>query len=84
MRGVEFSIVKGSVSTTLHKEAQTMRFTSHYVVALVTALVLSGEVRGQGVSVLLQKGIFAEETVGDLDAAIKIYQQILTKAQANR
>lgn len=61
-----------------------MRFTSRLVVSLVTALVLSGEVRGQSVSVLLQKGIFAEETTGDLDAAIKIYEQILAQDQASR
>ncbi|MBP8260678.1 MAG: tetratricopeptide repeat protein [Verrucomicrobia bacterium] len=35
-------------------------------------------------SVLLQKGIFAEETEGDLDTAIKIYEQIAAEATANR
>jgi tetratricopeptide (TPR) repeat protein len=35
-------------------------------------------------SVLLQKGIFAEETEGNLDAAIRIYQQIVAEGEANR
>ncbi len=35
-------------------------------------------------SVLLQRGIFAEETERNLDAAIKIYQQITAEAAANR
>jgi len=35
-------------------------------------------------AVMLEKGIYTEETVGDLDAAIKIYQQIVNDAKANR
>ena len=35
-------------------------------------------------AVLLEKGIYTEETVGDLDAAIKLYQQIVNDAKANR
>jgi len=35
-------------------------------------------------AVLLEKGIYTEETVGDLDAAIKVYQQIVDDAKANR
>jgi len=35
-------------------------------------------------SVLLQKGIYAEETEGNLDSAIKIYEQIGADAAANR
>lgn len=38
----------------------------------------------ESASVLLQKGIFTEETEGNLDAAIKIYEQIATEAAANR
>ncbi len=33
---------------------------------------------------LLDQGIYAEETVGDLDAAIGIYERILLNAEANR
>jgi len=35
-------------------------------------------------AVMLEKGIYTEETVGDLDAAIKIYQQIVEDAKAAR
>ncbi len=35
-------------------------------------------------AVLLEKGIYTEETLGDLDAAIKVYQQIVDVAKANR
>jgi len=35
-------------------------------------------------AVLLEKGIYTEETVGDLDAAIKVYRQIIDDAKANR
>ena len=38
----------------------------------------------ESASVLLQKGIFAEETEGNLDAAIKIYEQISAESAANR
>ena len=35
-------------------------------------------------AVLLEKGIYNEETAGDLDAAIKVYRQIVGDAKANR
>jgi len=35
-------------------------------------------------SLLLEKGIYAEETAGDLDAAMAVYQQIIDDAEANR
>jgi tetratricopeptide (TPR) repeat protein len=35
-------------------------------------------------AVMLEKGIYTEETVGDLDAAIKIYRQIVKDAKAAR
>jgi tetratricopeptide (TPR) repeat protein len=38
----------------------------------------------ESASVLLQKGIFAEETEGNLDAAIKVYEQIAAEAAASR
>jgi hypothetical protein len=38
----------------------------------------------ESLSVLLQKGIFAEETEGNLDAAIKIYEGIVKEGDANR
>lgn len=36
------------------------------------------------VSELLEKAIYKEESAGDLDAAIQIYQQIIQQAKANR
>lgn len=57
---------------------------------LILAAVMIGSVltpsapAAESFSVLLQKGIFAEETEGNLDAAIKIYQQITAEAAANR
>ena len=36
------------------------------------------------VSELLEKAIYKEESAGDLDAAIQIYQQIIQEAEANR
>ncbi|MBI4325638.1 MAG: tetratricopeptide repeat protein [Chloroflexi bacterium] len=45
------------------------------------ALTLSA---ADSVSVLLQKGIFAEETEGNLDSAIQIYQKIVEESEANR
>ena len=53
--------------------------------AIVAMVLASGlPVRAQSVSELLEKGIFTEETVGDLDAAIKIYEQIVAEAAKNR
>ena len=38
----------------------------------------------ESASDLLEKGIYTEETVGDLDAAIEIYRKIVDEAKANR
>lgn len=56
---------------------------------LATALlasVLGGGtmLRAQTTSELLQKGIYMQETVGDLDGAIKIYQQVAQMAKESR
>ena len=50
------------------------------------AVILSGSLSAQtppSFSELLEKGIYTEETVGDLDAAIEIYEQILAEAKAH-
>ncbi len=47
-------------------------------------MVLASTAIAQPASELLEKAIFAEQTVGDLDEAIGIYKQILDDAQANR
>ena len=52
---------------------------------LVTfVMVLASTAIAEPASELLEKAIFTEETVGDLDAAIGIYKQILDDAQVNR
>lgn len=38
----------------------------------------------ESASVLLERGIFAEETSGDMDGAVKIYQQIIAQEKASR
>ncbi|MDP6634449.1 MAG: HEAT repeat domain-containing protein [Phycisphaerae bacterium] len=40
--------------------------------------------RAESPALLLEKGVFAEETKGDIDAAMKIYKQIIDDAKANR
>ena len=40
--------------------------------------------QAKSVSVLLQEGLYAEEVEGNLDAAIKIYEQIITDKSAQR
>ncbi len=53
--------------------------------ALLAVIVASCPMAiAQSASDLLEKGIYTEETVGDLDAAIKIYQKIVDDAKANR
>ncbi len=44
----------------------------------------SAAVAAEPLSVLLEKGIYAEETLGDLDQAIRIYGQISAKSKAER
>ena len=51
----------------------------------IFAVVLMGlPAEGQSTAELLQKGIYTQETVGDLDGAIKIYRQILNSASQSR
>ncbi len=59
-----------------------MRHTCYILLAV--AVGLGPAASAESVSVLLEKGIHTEETVGDLDAAIGIYEQIIADAQANR
>ncbi|MDO8543277.1 MAG: tetratricopeptide repeat protein [Opitutaceae bacterium] len=59
----------------------TPRLAAALVVAAIFALAASA---AESLSVLLQKGIYAEETEGNLDSAIKIYEQIAAESAANR
>lgn len=52
---------------------------------VLTFLTISfPSLHSQSVSVLLQQGIFAEETEGDLNAAIKIYEDIVSQTDLSR
>ena len=60
-------------------------FLRRIVIALTaTALFTFSAAAAESLSVLLQKGIYAEETEGNLDSAIKIYEQIGADAATNR
>ncbi len=52
------------------------------VCALVVVLLIASVGSAQTLTELLQKGIYTQETVGDLDAAIRIYQQVIAGTQA--
>src|SRR4051794_34171634 len=47
---------------------------------LVPLLFLCSVVRAQTLSEVLQHGIYMEETVGDLDAAVRSYRQVIAAA----
>ena len=52
------------------------------VIALV--LSLSSFAFAESASVLLEKGLYNEETIGDLDAAISVYKQIINDPEAGQ
>ncbi|MHC4370739.1 MAG: tetratricopeptide repeat protein, partial [Planctomycetota bacterium] len=60
------------------------RFRGIAIILLLTVAALAPAAPGKAASVLLQEGLYAEEVDGDLDAAIKIYQQIIDEAAAQR
>ncbi|HEU0138570.1 MAG TPA: DUF3108 domain-containing protein [Bryobacteraceae bacterium] len=53
-----------------------------YLIHTVLMVLLAGTVplKAQTAAELLQKGIYTQETLGDVDGAIKIYRQILSTA----
>jgi hypothetical protein len=56
-----------------------------FLTAVVTlALALASPAAAQSASDLLQKGIYTQESLGNLDAAITIYKQILGDVAASR
>ncbi len=61
-----------------------MQLKRNIAILAVAALVFTSPAWGQSASTLLQEGIFIEETVGDLDAAIEIYEKIVAGAEKNR
>lgn len=54
-----------------------MRILTNFAAAIVLAAV---PVAAQSASELLQKGIYTQDTVGDLDGAIQIYRQIISSS----
>ena len=51
---------------------------------LLLASMVSSIVRAQSTSLLLEEGIYTEQTLGDLGVAIKIYQQVIADARSSR
>lgn len=62
------------------------KHTHYFIVASISLCLLLAVTShaAESLSVRMQKAIFAEETEGDLDAAIKIYQNIVDEGEANR
>ena len=59
--------------------------TNQYFVAAVAAVLLLGApANAQSAADLLQKGIHAQETVGDVDGAIQIFRQVAASPTANK
>lgn len=54
------------------------------LIGLVVVLAPAGSARAESASVLLEKAIYTEETVGDLDAAIELYEKTIEEAEASR
>jgi hypothetical protein len=48
---------------------------------VVVILLLGSAGSAQSISELLQRGIYTQETVGDVEAAIRIYQQVIAATQ---
>lgn len=51
---------------------------------LIAVLAAGMTAMGQSTAELLQKGIYTQETLGDLDSAIRIYRQVMTQAGESR
>lgn len=49
--------------------------------SIVMLMIFSSIANAATAAELLEKGIYAEETVGDLDAAIKVYQQVIAEGK---
>ena len=52
------------------------------VICLLAVVLLASSAQARPASVLLQEGLYAEEIEGDLDAAIRIYEQIAADKSA--
>lgn len=57
-------------------------FKSTIIILSLALGLLASAVQAKSPSVLLQEGLYAEETEGDLEKAIEIYEQVLEEASA--
>jgi len=57
------------------------RLKSITIIFLLAVGLLTSAASAKPASVLLQEGLYAEEIEGDLDAAIKIYEQVIAEAK---
>jgi len=53
-------------------------------VAAVVVLALAAVASAESVQIALEDGIYKEQTAGDVDAAIAVYERIVSEARANR
>jgi len=60
------------------------RFKNITIIFLLAAGMLNSVVLAKPASVLLQEGLYAEQIDGDLDAAIRIYGQVIADSSAQR
>jgi len=60
------------------------RFKNITIIILLAVGLFSPVVLAKSASTLLQEGLYAEQIDGDLDAAIKIYEQIIADSSAQR
>ena len=61
-----------------------MNYMKYTIIAVGLLLCIGSAVGAQSASELLEQGIYEEETAGDLEAAIKIYNQITRYPAASR
>ena len=55
----------------------------YIVIWLISILIFSSSILAENISTLLEEGIYAEETKGDLDEAMTIYQKIIDENAGN-
>jgi hypothetical protein len=60
------------------------RFKSIKIILFLVVALIASAALAKSASVLLQEGLYAEEVDGDLDAAIRIYAQIIKDGSAQR
>ena len=60
------------------------RFKSIKIILFLTVVLITSAALAKSASVLLQEGLYAEEVDGDLDAAIKIYAQVIKDGSGQR